>query len=88
MANDEEVREIIVVERMDPAEQAILQEVGEDLNKLDTRQKKLLAGLRRLYHSLRGPEEEFDEAGYSRPIPPRHIPEASSIESGIQKKKS
>jgi hypothetical protein len=63
---------IVFVEQRDTAAEANQQELGELLGKLTPQQQKLLANLRRLHHSLRGPEDVLDEDNYSRPFPP-HI---------------
>lgn len=62
---------IVFVEETNLAEQAAQEELGELLGKLTPRQQKLLANLRRLHHSLRGPEDVLDEDNYSRPFPPQ-----------------
>lgn len=73
-----EETDIAFVETLGPAEPANQEELGELLGKLTPRQNKLLANLRRLFHSLRGPEDVLDEDNYSRPFPPQ-IRNASSI---------
>ncbi len=70
--DEEEPREIVVVEEQDPAEQAIQEELGEFLGAPDASQKKILADLARLHHSLRGPEKWLDQGNYSRPVPPNN----------------
>lgn len=47
-----------------------------------TGEEELLAGLGRLYHSLRGPEHLLDKGGYSRPLPTR--PPRGKKDSGEQ----
>jgi len=79
--NDQPETEILkgVVELV-ATEKAIQEELGEITGEPDRRQKKLWAGLDRIYHSLRGPDELLergtDERGadpnsYSRPFPPQ-----------------
>ncbi len=55
------------VEELDDTEKAILERLG---GALTTRQKKRLEDLRRLHHTLRGPEDVLDHGNYSRPFPP------------------
>ena len=66
-----EANEIAFVENVSATEPANQEELGEFLGKLTPRQNKLLANLRRLFHSLRGPEDVLDEDNYSRPFPPQ-----------------
>jgi len=70
-AENPEANEIVFVENASAAEPANQEELGELLGKLTPRQNKLLTNLRRLYHSLRGPEDVLDEDNYSRPFPPQ-----------------
>jgi hypothetical protein len=70
MHNEEEVKEIVVVENRDPAAQAIEQEFAQFLGFPDVDQKKILTELARLHRSLRGPEGLLDKGNYSRPFPP------------------
>lgn len=70
MHKDEEVKEIVVVEKTDPAAQAIEEEFALFLGFPDVDQKKALANLARLHRSLRGPEGLLDKGNYSRPFPP------------------
>jgi hypothetical protein len=70
-AEDIEMTDIAFVENAITAEPANQEEFGELLGKLTPRQNKLLANLRRLFHSLRGPEDVLDEDNYSRPFPPQ-----------------
>jgi hypothetical protein len=65
-----EANETIFVEESDAAEQTIADELCQFVDDPDSRQKKIMVELRRLHHSLRGPEVLLDRGNYSRPIPP------------------
>jgi hypothetical protein len=56
------------LEELDAIEAAMLERIGGPLSE---KQKKSLADLLRLDHSLRGPDEVLDQEQYSRPIPPK-----------------
>lgn len=64
-----EANDIVFVENASAAEEANQEQVGELLGKLTPRQNTLLDNLRRLFHSLRGPEDVLDDDNYSRPFP-------------------
>jgi hypothetical protein len=51
------------------AVEGIEEEIGQFVGTTDQRQKRLLANLGRLFHSLRGPEDVLDHGDYSRPFP-------------------
>jgi len=70
MENDEEVKEIVIVEKPDPAVQALQDEFAQYLGFPDVDEKKILANLNRLHQSLRAPEALLDKGNYSRPFPP------------------
>jgi hypothetical protein len=78
-AEDIETTNIALVDNTSDAQLANQEQVGELLGKLTPRQNKLLDNLRRLFHSLRGPEDVLDEDNYSRPFPPQ-IRDAKSRE--------
>lgn len=59
------------LQTLDAIELATLEEIGEFVGTLDKNQKKLLANLVRLHHSLRGPDDDLDQDNYSRPFPPK-----------------
>lgn len=74
MENDEEVKEIVVVENQDSHVKALEEEFAQYLGFPDVSEKKVLANLNRLHQSLRGPEGLLDKGNYSRPFPPAPSP--------------
>ena len=81
-----ETNEIVVVQTTDPAEQALQQELAQFMGFPDADQKKILANLARLHHSLRGPENLLDKGNYSRPFPQTGRPTQTTGTASSHKK--